>query len=135
MIRVEDYLGNMTHAEEPSSDVVSNALDLLSRVNVLLSRVTDLEPDLEAASEPVINSGWRPESYNATVPGAARKSLHITGEAIDLADPEGELDEFLFDNPHLLVETGLWCEHPSSTRRWTHLQARAPRSGNRFFFP
>ncbi len=135
MLKMEDYLGHMSQIEEPSSEVIENAQDLLSRVNVLLSRVAEIEPGVEAAQSPHINSGWRPASYNAKVFGSAKNSLHITGQAIDIADPDGELDEFLFDNPHLLVEAGLWAEHPSATRRWSHLQNQAPRSGNRFFFP
>lgn len=135
MIHVEDYLGHMSHIEEPSSEVIENARDLLSRVNVLLSRVRELDPEMEAAKDPKVNSGWRPASYNLTVLGAAKRSLHITGQAIDLADPDGELDEFLFDNAHLLEEVGLWVEHPAATRRWCHLQSESPRSGNRFFWP
>ena len=134
MIHVEDYIGKMSHVEDPTGAVIENARDLLARVNVLLARVCDIDP-IEAAKFPRVNSGWRPAPFNLTVAGAAKNSLHITGEAIDLADPDGELDDFLFDNPHLLEDAGLFVEHPSATRRWCHLQSRAPRSGNRFFFP
>jgi hypothetical protein len=109
-----------------------NASDLLTRVNALL----DLLPDeIEAAASPRVNSGWRPAAYNATVPNAAIRSKHITGQAIDLSDPEGELDEYLFKHQELLIGCGLWLEHPLATKNWCHLQSVPPRSGNRVFIP
>jgi hypothetical protein len=127
----EDYFGRQSHRVKPSDDVVSNADILIRRVNQLLVDVyekTGIDPK-------VVNSGWRPANYNATVPGAAVNSKHITGQAIDLSDPDGELDDFLFKNQEYLVENFLWMEHPAATKGWTHLQSIPPRSGNRVFFP
>lgn len=135
MITLEDYFGKMSHMEPPSEEVVHNAKVLLGRVNALLAQIAEFNSTLEAAVSPIVTSGWRPESYNKTVKGSAKKSLHITGHAIDLADEDGELDDFLFNNVHMLVDAGLWLEHPASTRRWCHMQSQPPRSGNRFFFP
>jgi hypothetical protein len=131
MIALEDYFGRVSHIEEPSEEVKANAADLLDRVNSMLSECPQIEPVTEAK----VNSGWRPASYNATVPNAAPRSKHITGQAIDLADPEGELDEFLFDNPQILAAHGLYQEHPLATKGWCHVQSVAPRSGNRVFYP
>lgn len=131
MISLDAYFGQHP-GDAPSAATKANALSLIARVNTLL---IGLPPEIECAHKPIVNSGWRPAWFNATVPGAAPKSKHITGEAIDLADPEGELDEFLFRHPQRLIDHDLWLEHPSSTRRWTHLQSVPPRSGNRIFFP
>ncbi len=131
MITPEDYFGRMTHIEEPSQEIRENAAELLERVNALLA---DLAP-MEEALAPAVNSGWRPASYNATIANAAPKSKHITGQAIDLADPDGDLDDYLFNNPQVLARHGLWLEHPLSTKGWCHLQCVPPRSGNRVFFP
>ena len=131
IITSEDYFGRMTHVEAPSDEVVGNADILIGRVNKLLVDVYEasgIEPD-------GINSGWRPAKYNATVPNAAVKSKHITGQAIDLGDPDGALDEFLFANQQYLVENSLWLENPASSKGWCHLQSVPPRSGNRCFFP
>ena len=116
---------------ELTEQILGNAEDLLARVNGLLEKIQHIE----AARAPKINSGWRPAFYNSTVPGAAVKSKHITGEAVDLADPDGELDEFLFANQQYLIDAGLWLEHPLASKGWTHLQSVPPRSGNRVFFP
>lgn len=131
MITIEDYFGRVLHIEPPSDRVKENAVELLDRVNSLLADCVLIE----AAMSPVVNSGWRPASYNATIANAAPKSRHITGEAIDIADPDGELDDYLFKNQRVLEEHGLYMENPLATKGWTHLQSAAPRSGNRVFIP
>ncbi|MBK8916385.1 MAG: hypothetical protein IPM64_17610 [Phycisphaerales bacterium] len=133
-VAMEDYIGRMSQIEQPSQEVLQNAEILLQRVNELLHLVVAMEPHLESAKHPAVNSGWRPAAYNAGVPGAAVRSRHITGQAIDLADRDG-LDDFLFDHPNLLETCELWCEHPAATKGWVHFQSVPPRSGNRFFYP
>lgn len=128
---MDQYFGQHP-GDAPSAATKANALTLLARVNTMLIQ---LPPEIECAKKPVVNSGWRPAWYNATVANAAPNSKHITGEAIDLADPEGELDEFLLAHPQRLIDHDLYLEHPSTTRRWTHLQSVGPKSGRRIFFP
>ena len=127
MITLSDYLRH--HGDAPDY-VHQNALDLLSRVNALL-----LLLPFDEARKPRVTSGWRPADYNKTVPNAAPNSKHITGQAVDIADPDGVLDEYLLDNPELLAKHGLFAEHPSATKSWAHLQSVAPRSGRRHFYP
>lgn len=129
-ITLADYFGSFTATSQPSRETRENAITLLSRVNALLAVI-----DLPEAIAPKVNSGWRPAWYNATVANAAPKSKHITGEAIDLADPEGALDDYLLDRPELLAKHELWMEHPSATKAYTHLQSVPPKSGRRAFFP
>ncbi len=126
---LSDYFGRFT--ETPSREVADNALELLARVNLLL----EAAKDIEAAQNPKVNSGWRPASYNATVPNAATRSKHITGQAIDLADPDGEFDDWCMEHLELLGDIGLYLEHPLSTKNWIHLQSVPPRSGRRVFYP
>lgn len=134
MISLEDYFGRMSHLATPPEEVKANAAELLNRVNALLERVAN-DSGMEEAVAPVVNSGWRTPEYNAGIPNAAPRSKHITGQAIDLADAEGELDQYLTDHRLLLEDYGLWMEHPLATKGWTHLQSVAPRSGNRVFYP
>lgn len=131
MLTPDEYFGKFTPQFDPGEVVRANADFLLERVNALLDEL----PQIPAAVERIVNSGWRPASYNATVPNAAPNSRHITGQAIDIRDPDGELDEFLFNNPQFLSRFQLWMEHPLSSKGWTHLQSVPPRSGNRIFFP
>lgn len=137
MLTLEDYFGRISFVQygKPSPEIYANAAILIERVNRLLELVLAVRPDLEVAREPKVNSGWRPPAYNATIHNAAIRSKHMTGEAIDLADPDGELDELLLDNIGLLQGAQLWCEHPLSTKGWCHLQCVPPKSGNRCFYP
>jgi hypothetical protein len=59
----------------------------------------------------------------------------MTGQAIDLADPDGDLDEWCLEHPDMLELYGLWQEHPSATKGWAHLQSVPPKSGKRCFYP
>jgi len=85
----------------------------------------------------VVSSGWRPASVNAATPNAAPNSKHMTGQAIDLYDPDGDLDEWLLtaDGQKVMADLGLWQEHPSATKSWAHVQSVPPRSGRRTFYP
>lgn len=135
MILEEDYFGRMSHQYEPDAEVRRNAQKLLDKVNALLDVLNETHPGIEGAMNPWVNSGWRPAAYNATIPNAAVRSKHITGQAIDLRDDDGHLDEFLYANQKYLQLAGLFMEHPAATKGWCHLQSEPPRSGNRCFFP
>lgn len=82
--------------------------------------------------ERIVTSGWRPKSVNREVPGAAKFSHHMTGRAIDLADPDGDLDEWCFDHQHILTELELYLEHPAATKGWCHVQTIPPKSQEGF---
>ena len=118
-----------TFSKEWSPSVEEHAIELLYRVNKLIR-----ENNVKLES-PYLTSGWRPASFNKTVVNAAPRSKHITGEAIDLFDPDGDLDEYLLSNINVLVANGLYMEPPSATKGWCHLQSVSPKSGKRIFFP
>ncbi len=63
------------------------------------------------------------------------KSKHLSGEALDFADPKKELQTWIKDNVKLMEEIGLWMEDFSATETWVHIQTVPPKSGNRFFKP
>ncbi len=126
-ITEEAYLKGR-HLKEPlNATQVANMGLLLERVNALL--MEDSCPGFVG-----VTSGYRPASINSSV-GGALKSAHLTCEAVDLADPTGEIDKWLVQNPELLIKHGLYLESPTKTSGWSHLQTRAPKSGNRIFLP
>lgn len=45
----------------------------------------------------------------------------MSGLALDIEDPDNELDKLIASKPELLDKYGLWLEHPDSTPKWTHL--------------
>ena len=141
MITVQDYWMGRDR-EFPmamSPDLEREAFRTVDLVNRLLVFAHSAGVTLETnpRTGTIISSGWRPASVNAKTPNAAPNSKHMTGQAIDLYDPDGDLDEWLMtsDGQETLKRLGLWMEHPAATKTWAHLQTIPPRSGNRVFYP
>ena len=127
----------LEYATALTPDIERNAQRWVTIVNALLAKV--------GVPSPGLNSGWRPPAYNAKTPGAAKFSRHMSGEAGDLTDHDGTLDELLLADwerkrtDSLLTAFDLWMEHPAATKGWCHLQALPQPSfrttGNRIFYP
>ena len=132
MITLADYWMGRDRQYPPSDAIRTAAAETVARANLLVSSYQALTKDDEPRT---VNSGWRPPAVNAATPNAAPRSKHITGQAIDIADPEGDLDEWCLDHADVLQTIGLWQEHPSATKGWCHVQTVPPKSGKRVFFP
>lgn len=128
MIEVRDYFAKhrFSHEDEITDEILEAAAVTVQRANKLIEVFGDFWG---------INSGWRPVDVNARTPGAAKFSKHTTGQAIDLADPEGMLDDWCMENLDMLESMELWLEHPSATKGWCHVQTVPPKSGKRVFYP
>lgn len=48
------------------------------------------------------------------------KSKHLYAQAVDIADPDGELYKWAKANPKALEEANMWCEE--GTKGWVHFQ-------------
>jgi hypothetical protein len=133
MGREEIYPGEYT------PEIQANAEKTVEKVNSLLAVLEAQGVSLEANPKTLslVSSGWRPPQINGQVKGAAPKSKHMTGQACDLYDPEGEIDDYLMTDAgqRILASLELFIEHPSATKGWSHCQCVAPRSGKRVFFP
>ena len=118
------------YPKEYNETIKLNAIGLLKYVNDLIYQL---------GIDPVVTSGFRPPSYNKTVKGAAKKSNHQYGLAIDLSDPKKELAKMIcgedFDDINILREFNLYAEHPNYTKNWLHIQSVPPQSGKRIFKP
>lgn len=80
-----------------------------------------------------VTSGVRSKEDQMRINPSAPNSRHLTGQAIDLADPDGSLYKWAFENQDKLATWKLWCE--MGTTGWLHCQSIPPKSGNRFFKP
>jgi len=141
MISLQDYWMGRDR-EFPmamSPDLEKNAATMVELANKLLiiAQAARIFPPTNPKTGTIVSSGWRPASINAATPGAATNSKHMTGQAIDIYDPDGDLDEWLLtaDGQKTMTDIGLWQEHPSATKGWAHVQSVPPRSGRRTFFP
>lgn len=101
-------------SEDLTDEVKNNAGSFLAVLNDFLQELT---PGVKYS----VSSGFRPSSVNSKIPNAAKRSLHMTGFAIDLVDLDGELDKLIQSKPELLDKYDLWLEHPDATPKWCHI--------------
>lgn len=140
MITIADYwMGrDQTHGLYLGTDIRANAARTVVVVNTLLelAQASGVRLEMSPRTGTRVASGWRPPDINAATPNAAPRSKHLTGHAVDIYDPDGDLDEWAMLNADgALAKAGLWLEHPSATKGWCHLQTLPPGSGRRVFFP
>lgn len=83
----------------------------------------------------IITSGLRSAEDQQRINPKASKSRHLTGQAVDIADPKGELWKWLMDHMALVESLGLYLEDKSATPTWVHIQSVGPKSGKRIFLP
>lgn len=141
MISLTDFLMGRReqHPLSYSPGIEREALRTIELANQVLNAAQAAGVTLERnpRTGSLVSSGWRPPAVNEATPGAAVRSLHMTGQAIDLYDPDGDLDDWLMSDAGqtALAQVGMWLEHPAATKGWCHLQTKPPRSGRRVFFP
>lgn len=128
MITIDDYF--MGRREKYPRDVTP---ELLARAELTVLRANQLLT--EFGNNRKVNSGWRPKSLQMEINPRAPNSKHITGDAIDIEDANGDLKHWCMDNGILLAAMGLYMEDPSSTPTWLHIQTVAPKSGKIVFKP
>lgn len=87
----------------------------------------------------IVTSGLRSDSQQQALiadgKSNAPKSHHLTGEAVDIADMDRKLTEWVKNNMPLMEKIGMWFEDFNSTPTWVHFQIVPPKSGNRVFIP
>lgn len=110
-------------SSELTAEVKNNAQDLLDKVNALLK-------DIGWTEEVSISSGFRPSAINANVKGAAKKSAHMSGLALDIfqAKPTNKLGLLIREkqkSDKILEKHGLMMESLEATvgvnSLWVHL--------------
>jgi hypothetical protein len=117
---------DVKYSSELTAEIRANAKELLRRVNALLSDITTLTG--MRFDDIVISSGWRPQAINANTQGAAKKSLHMTGKAIDIADKHRILYSLIIKHADLLHKHKLWMESLLSAPTWVHLDMSESRT-------
>jgi len=149
VITQEKYFGSKPHLETHEAA----AADLLDRRNRLREEYyadTGRTPDIDADTGTEI-SGKKNGSGDGgfrvpTSATGASDSSHKEAKGVDDSDQDDSfdawLDEFEVPMPNgqpggntKLAEYGLYREHPSTTKTWSHLTTRAPGSGKRTFWP
>lgn len=134
-VTAADYFRAYADHAALTEEIRQNADILLGKVNALLEECIGLGwvPRVNPATGTLIsgqdNGGWRPPEC----PIGAPSSSHKQGRGVDIADGNGELDAMV--DAAMLERHGLYKEHPDCTAGWLHVTDRAPKSGNRIFWP
>ena len=63
------------------------------------------------------------------------QSLHLFGGAVDIYDPNKQLQKWILANEQIVERMDLFFESFEYTPTWVHLQWLAPASHRRFFIP
>lgn len=114
------------YPKEYTKEISDNLDNLLSAMNQIRS----------AYGVPMkVSSGWRPAAVNKAIAGAAKKSNHMLGLAVDISDRDGKLREWVLSNLDLMQKLGVYLEDFRWTPTWVHFQIAAPKSGKRIFIP
>ncbi len=118
------------HNYPTTSEIDVNLNDLLVKINVVRQKYN---------KPMIVTSGLRSEAQQqqliADGKSTATKSKHLTGQAVDIQDIDGELAIWVKRNLALMEEIGLWMEDFSHTKGWVHFQNASPKSGKRVFIP
>ena len=140
MITLVEYVGKYGGSLDWNLDRQANAMKLLAAC-------TQLENMARAGGvvfldNPKTGSGVSGETYGGfrpqNCPVGAPHSSHKEGLAVDRYDPHGWIDEWCMANAEehgLLEHCGIYIEHPSATKGWSHWTIKPPGSGRRVFYP
>ncbi len=142
-ITVSDFLMGREVDFPPTPQMLENAAILLAKVNELLDQAdADGVPTrLDQVTGARVSSGYRPTAINDRTANAAKKSAHLTCEAIDVADTRNQdLARWCLKHLDILQRLGLFAENPRWTFSiggacWVHLQTRPTKSGQTVFIP
>lgn len=87
----------------------------------------------------IVTSGLRSQAQQDALIQAGKsnapKSKHLTGQAVDISDRDGQLKTWVLLNIQLMIDIGFWFESFQTTTTWVHFQIVPPASGKRFFNP
>lgn len=118
------------HNYPTTAEIDANLAILLDKINQVRTAW---------ATPMIVDSGLRDQSQQAALIAAgkstASKSKHLTGQAVDIGDPDGSLKQWVQDNMDLMETIGFWFEDFDHTPNWVHFQIVPPASGKRVFIP
>lgn len=137
MITLNQYVGPHRASPDWTPTREQNATKLLAASCALEEEmiadgvVFPVNPATKSGVSGQTFGGFRPQ----TCPQGAPNSSHKEGEGVDRFDPHEAIDDWCMAHQDRLKFHGIYIEHPSATKGWSHWTTRAPRSGNRAFYP
>lgn len=136
-LTIEAYFGEWADHPDVTDEIRNNATELVDAVNRLIAAVEaggvafSINPNTGTIVSGSKFGGFRPQDC----PIGAPQSAHKQSMAVDIYDPDNDIDEWLWQQRGILDRYGLYFEATQSTPSWSHWSTRAPGSGKRFFLP
>lgn len=136
---------SITFTELQHGHLISDIpLDAQHNMEVLLVSINKLRDDW--GKPMVVTSGFRTAQDQKNINASAPNSKHCKGQAVDIADPDGKLYQYVWEldknNRQVLKDYGLWFEQGTSRmdgHGWIHCQCVPYGSyvdgKSRFFIP
>jgi hypothetical protein len=137
MITLDQYFGDWYEcpdATEKRKDNAERLLDACSDLEALARADGVVFPINQKTGSQVSGEtygGFRPQACSI---GAAHSS-HKEGLAVDIYDPDGEIDAWCMAHQDLMAQCKIYIEDPNYTKGWSHWTIKAPGSGHRVFIP
>lgn len=131
-ITLADYFGPWVDEIDEYKEAAEEMLDKVNRL-LMTAEAHGVDLKINPVTKTYVSGktygGFRPQDC----PQGAPQSSHKQARAVDVYDPQGELDRWITDAR--LAEFDLYREHPNATAGWCHLSDKAPKSGRRTFIP
>lgn len=129
-ITMEQYLnagGDTNFKGRMTTEQYNNAAELIDKTNKLIS-VLDLKNGV------ILTSGGRTKEHHRQIyqqrgQKAPEGSAHLSGQALDIYDPDGSIKKQLINNPRvaeIMKREGIYIENPNMTGSWLHIQTKKP---------
>lgn len=143
-ITVEQYFMGRDKSSPPTPEMRDNAQVMVALANEMLeeAQIDGVALDrMDQVTGTLVASGYRPPAVNERTANAAKNSVHLTCEGVDIQDSRTQdLARWCLRNLPILQRLGLYLENPRWTfseggDHWVHIQIRPPASGNRVFIP
>lgn len=123
MITEKEILMGRVKKEDLTPELGANLSKLLTAINIVRA----------AYGKPMsISSGYRDSVYNKKI-GGAPNSWHTKCGAVDISDPNRELQKWVMNNLDVIRQSGLQLEPFSKTPNWIHFD-QGKRQGVDVFF-
>lgn len=116
-------------------DLEDNLLEMLVKINKVCDawgKPMTVTSGLRSKADQVAIYVKKGITDIAQIPMASK---HLSAQAIDIFDPERDLQKWVVQNTTLIEEIGLWMEDFKYTKNWIHFQTVPPKSKKRFFIP
>jgi uncharacterized protein YcbK (DUF882 family) len=138
MISMDELLSGNKLEDQPqeTQDNLKDLLEKMNKVRVAYGKPMTVSSGLRSIKHHLEIYAAKGITDKSKIP---MKSKHLYGLAVDIADTDGKLKEWVKANIELMEEIGFWFESFDATTTWVHFQNKPFGSykagGTRWFNP